>query len=106
MGDLDNWMDENFIKGAFGAAMGDQVSVKIIRDRQSGYVFSSPLLPLYNTPLPMLCLVPTAWHIFSCLLRLPVLPAPRGGNGGHLPSHRFYFSLPSFPDLPRSSPAT
>lgn len=43
MGDLDNWMDENFIKGAFGTAMGDQVSVKIIRDRQSGYVLSSPV---------------------------------------------------------------
>lgn len=48
MGDLDNWMDENFIKGAFGTAMGDQVSVKIIRDRQSGYVLS--LQPLQTVP--------------------------------------------------------
>lgn len=39
MGDLDNWMDEAFIKTVFGNAIGDTVSVKIIRDRQSGYVF-------------------------------------------------------------------
>ncbi|KAJ4394853.1 hypothetical protein N0V93_004073 [Gnomoniopsis smithogilvyi] len=62
MGDLDNWMDENFIKGAFGTAMGDQVSVKIIRDRQSGNAgycfveFSSPeaatkALGLTGTPI-------------------------------------------------------
>lgn len=36
MGDLDTWMDETFIKTSFASATGEQVSVKIIRDRQSG----------------------------------------------------------------------
>lgn len=36
MGDLDSWMDEAFVKTVFGNAIGDTVSVKIIRDRQSG----------------------------------------------------------------------
>lgn len=36
MGDLDSWMDESFIKTVFQNATGEQVSVKIIRDRQSG----------------------------------------------------------------------
>lgn len=36
MGDLDSWMDESFIKTVFVNATGEGVSVKIIRDRQSG----------------------------------------------------------------------
>lgn len=44
MGDLDTWMDESFVKSLFQNSTGDTVNVKIIRDRNSGYVhvFSSP----------------------------------------------------------------
>lgn len=36
MGELEPWMDENFVKSIwFG--MGEQVSVKMIRDKFSGY---------------------------------------------------------------------
>lgn len=36
MGELDNWMDEQFIKTLFQNQTGDAVNVKIIRDRNSG----------------------------------------------------------------------
>lgn len=39
MGDLDTWMDEAFVKTLFSNSTGDPVNVKIIRDRNSGYVF-------------------------------------------------------------------
>ncbi|KAL6630845.1 RNA-binding domain-containing protein [Neocallimastix sp. 'constans'] len=48
MGDLENWMDENFLKGAW-YSLGEQVNVKIIHDKmtgQAGYCFvefSSPM---------------------------------------------------------------
>jgi hypothetical protein len=38
MGELEPWMDENFIKGVFLSATGETVNVKVIRDKNSGYV--------------------------------------------------------------------
>lgn len=38
MGELEAWMDESFIKGVFLSAAGEQVNVKVIRDKNSGYV--------------------------------------------------------------------
>jgi RNA recognition motif-containing protein len=36
MGELEPWMDENFIKGVFLSAAGENVNVKVIRDKNSG----------------------------------------------------------------------
>lgn len=36
MGDLDSWMDDGFIKQVFLNAINEDVSVKIIRDRNAG----------------------------------------------------------------------
>lgn len=36
MGELEPWMDENFIKGVFLSAAGETVQVKVIRDKNSG----------------------------------------------------------------------
>jgi hypothetical protein len=44
MGELEPWMDENFIKGVFLTAAAEQVNVKVIRDKNSGYV--SVLCPI------------------------------------------------------------
>lgn len=49
MGDLDTWMDEAFVKTLFSNQTGDVVNVKIIRDRNSGYVTIS-FLSLYPAP--------------------------------------------------------
>ena len=38
MGELEPWMDENFIKGVFLSSAGETVQVKVIRDKNSGYV--------------------------------------------------------------------
>jgi hypothetical protein len=38
MGELDQWMDENWIRGAW-YGVGEQVSVKLIRDKFTGQVF-------------------------------------------------------------------
>jgi hypothetical protein len=35
MGELEPWMDENFIKGIY-ASHGETVNVKVIRDKNSG----------------------------------------------------------------------
>lgn len=40
MGELEPWVDENFIRNLW-FQMGEQVSVKMIRDKFSGYVESS-----------------------------------------------------------------
>lgn len=37
MGELEPWMDENFIKGVFLSSAGETVNVKVIRDKNSGY---------------------------------------------------------------------
>ncbi|KAH7369420.1 hypothetical protein B0T11DRAFT_327507 [Plectosphaerella cucumerina] len=36
MGELEAWMDENFVKGVFLTATSEQVNVKVIRDKNSG----------------------------------------------------------------------
>jgi hypothetical protein len=38
MGEMEGWMDENFVKNLFQTSMGETVQVKVIRDRSSGYV--------------------------------------------------------------------
>lgn len=40
MGELEPWMDENFIKGVFLSAAGETVNVKVIRDKNSGYAYN------------------------------------------------------------------
>lgn len=48
MGELEPWMDENFIKGVFLSAAGETVNVKVIRDKNSGYA-SAPTMPTKST---------------------------------------------------------
>jgi hypothetical protein len=51
MGELEPWMDENFIKGVFMSTTAEQVNVKVIRDKNSGY--GTPFLrckPFTNLP--------------------------------------------------------
>lgn len=36
MGELEPWMDENFIKGVFVSCASETVNVKVIRDKNSG----------------------------------------------------------------------
>lgn len=63
MGELEPWMDENFIKGVFMSTTAEQVNVKVIRDKNSGNAgycfveFPSPeaankALTLNGTPVP------------------------------------------------------
>ncbi|KYK59018.1 hypothetical protein DCS_00145 [Drechmeria coniospora] len=63
MGELEPWMDENFIKGVFLSSAGETVNVKVIRDKNSGNAgycfveFNSPdaankALGLNGTPVP------------------------------------------------------
>lgn len=63
MGELEPWMDENFIKGVFLTATGEPVNVKVIRDKTSGnagYCFveftsseaASKALTLNGSPVP------------------------------------------------------
>ena len=33
---MEGWMDENFIKQIFQSVLGENVQVKVIRDRNSG----------------------------------------------------------------------
>lgn len=44
MGELEPWIDENFIRNIW-YQMGEQVNVKMIRDKFSGFV--APLLIFY-----------------------------------------------------------
>ena len=36
MGEMEGWMDETFIKNVFQTVSGENVQVKVIRDRNSG----------------------------------------------------------------------
>ena len=45
MGELEPWMDENFIKGVIYSGTSDNVNVKVIRDKASGYVSHAAMLP-------------------------------------------------------------
>jgi hypothetical protein len=38
MGEMEGWMDENFIKNVCRTVLNEDVQVKVIRDRNSGYV--------------------------------------------------------------------
>ncbi|KAI2638236.1 hypothetical protein GGS21DRAFT_510268 [Xylaria nigripes] len=61
MGELAGWMDENFIRTIFNSAMNENVQVKIIRDRHSGYVSPSTLTPHFD-----LCAPPPSPFSFRC----------------------------------------
>ncbi|KAK3355478.1 hypothetical protein B0H65DRAFT_438720 [Neurospora tetraspora] len=63
MGEMEGWMDENFIKNVFTTVLGETVQVKVIRDRNSGNAgycfieFATPeaaqkALNLNGTPVP------------------------------------------------------
>ncbi|CAH0031370.1 unnamed protein product [Clonostachys rhizophaga] len=63
MGELEPWMDENFIKGVFLSSAAESVNVKVIRDKNSGnagYCFvefpnpdsANKALALNGTPVP------------------------------------------------------
>lgn len=44
MGELAGWMDEGFIRTLFQSTLNENVQVKIIRDRHSGYVAPSHVI--------------------------------------------------------------
>ncbi|KAK4454531.1 mrna binding post-transcriptional regulator [Podospora aff. communis PSN243] len=63
MGEMEGWMDENFVKNVFSTVLGENVQVKVIRDRNSGNAgycfveFNTPeaaqkALQLTGTPVP------------------------------------------------------
>jgi hypothetical protein len=52
MGEMEGWMDENFIKNVFSSVSAENVQVKVIRDRTSGYVCSLLFLRYIHTPSP------------------------------------------------------
>lgn len=64
MGEMEGWMDENFIKNIFQTVLAEGVQVKVIRDRNSGYVSSISL----QTPplLPMTLFYPGFSAFLSC----------------------------------------
>jgi hypothetical protein len=39
MGEMEGWMDETFIKNVCQTVLNEDVQVKVIRDRNSGYVY-------------------------------------------------------------------
>jgi hypothetical protein len=43
MGELEPWIDENFVRNLW-FQMGEQVSVKMIRDKFSGYAHCTPIV--------------------------------------------------------------
>lgn len=47
MGELEPWIDENFVRSVW-YGMGEQVNVKMIRDKFSGYASSTPLIFVYS----------------------------------------------------------
>jgi RNA recognition motif-containing protein len=63
MGEMEGWLDENFVKNVFSTVIGENVQVKVIRDRNSGNAgycfveFNTPeaankALALTGTPVP------------------------------------------------------
>ena len=76
MGELEPWMDENFIKNVFSTVAGETVNVKVIRDRNSGYVASSysrTYFPLHLFAIYYTALVILHWWLFIHNLRLSSL---------------------------------
>lgn len=65
-------MDENFIKNVFQTVLAENVQVKVIRDRNSGYVssFHVVLLPFDFPCIPFHCdtLPPVSTYPFSSSL--------------------------------------
>lgn len=56
MGELEPWIDENFVRSLW-FQMGEQVSVKMIRDKFSGYVVHlARLAPVLMTTEAMLAI--------------------------------------------------
>lgn len=56
MGEMEHWMDENFVKGVILTLLNQQVQVKVIRDRNSGYVLCLPLTyPGRSADVPSPC---------------------------------------------------
>jgi hypothetical protein len=51
MGEMEGWMDETFIKNVFQTVAGENVQVKVIRDRNSGLssiLVVGPALPFIS----------------------------------------------------------
>jgi RNA recognition motif-containing protein len=45
MGELESWMDETYVKNVFRTLTQNEVQVKIIRDKTTGYVAMDPRAP-------------------------------------------------------------
>lgn len=75
MGELEPWMDENFIKGVFLSAAGETVNVKVIRDKNSGYVLDHRQeIKLVRLLTTMAIVTPDTALSSLPLLRLPPRP--------------------------------
>jgi len=72
MGELEPWIDENFIRNLW-FQMGEQVNVKMIRDKFSGY---ETLTPFYTKRILMLVVGAMPDTASSTSLPLPPLPRP------------------------------
>lgn len=70
MGELEPWIDENFVRSVW-YNMGEQVNVKMIRDKFSGYGNPQPgLLDFYQ------CVLIIVVTLAIALLILRILPPP------------------------------
>lgn len=69
MGELEPWIDENFIRNIW-YQMGEQVNVKMIRDKFSGYVTPPDVALLIGHVAKFSVLVVTP-DIVSLILRVP-----------------------------------
>jgi hypothetical protein len=54
MGELEPWIDENFIRSLW-YGMGEQVSVKMIRDKFTGYAVSSSISAIISNSSKIQC---------------------------------------------------
>lgn len=83
MGELEPWIDENFIRNLW-FQMGEQVNVKMIRDKFSGWVYGN-LLALLKAIL-MLVVGAMPDIASSTSLPLPLLPRPFLSTGPPCPT--------------------
>ncbi len=68
-------MDENFIKNIFQTVLAESVQVKVIRDRNSGYVFPLRTLPRYSIGVAVAFPCPlAALPVFGVLLTCGASP--------------------------------
>jgi len=73
---MEGWMDENFIKNIFQTVLAENVQVKVIRDRNSGYVLFLALdLPACLAVIPLLV-------VFLQSLPIPSIPLALRGSLG------------------------